>query len=34
MHLATKMGFWEKRSYRNLFEENILPKIKEQLKER
>jgi hypothetical protein len=32
MHVATKMGFWEKRKYRKLFEENILPKIKEQLK--
>jgi hypothetical protein len=32
MHVATKMGFWEKRKYRRIFDENILPKIKEQLK--
>lgn len=32
MHLATKMGAFEKRKYRKLFEENILSKIKEELK--
>lgn len=32
MHLAPKMGSGEKRKYRNLFEKNILPKIKEELK--
>lgn len=32
MKLAPKMSFFEKRKYRNLFEENILPKIKEELK--
>ena len=31
MNLAPKMGFFEKRRYRNLFEENILPKIKEMI---
>ncbi|GEM_PF-1912331 len=32
MNLAPKMGFVEKRKYRNLFEKNILPKISEALK--
>jgi hypothetical protein len=32
MHLAAKMGFFEKRKYRKLFEKNILPIIKEELK--
>ena len=32
MNLAPEMGFFEKRKYRKLFEENILPKIKEELK--
>ena len=32
MKLAPKMGFFEKRKYRKLFEENILPKIKEEFK--
>ncbi|HXL57853.1 MAG TPA: hypothetical protein VN958_16440, partial [Chitinophagaceae bacterium] len=32
MDLATKMGFFEKRKYKRLFEENILPKIKEELR--
>jgi hypothetical protein len=30
MQLASQMGFFEKRKFRRLFEENILPKIKEQ----
>jgi len=33
MKLAPKMGFFEKRRYRKLFENFILPKIKEELKE-
>ena len=32
MQLAPEMGFFEKRKYRKLFEENILPKVKEELK--
>ncbi len=32
MQLATKMGFFEKKGYRKIFEKNILPKIKEELK--
>jgi hypothetical protein len=32
MELAPKMGFFKKRRYRKLFEKNILPKIKEELK--
>jgi hypothetical protein len=32
MKLAPTMGFWEKRKYRRLFEREILPKIKEQIK--
>jgi hypothetical protein len=32
MNLASKMGTGEKRKYRKLFEKNILPKIKEELK--
>jgi hypothetical protein len=31
MELAPRMGFWKKRKYRNLFEDNILPKIREAL---
>lgn len=31
MNLAPKMGFFEKRKYRKLFEETILPKIKDEL---
>jgi len=30
-YVLYKMGFLEKRKYRKLFEENILPKIKEEL---
>lgn len=32
MKLATQMSFFEKRRYRQLFEDNILPKIKAELK--
>ena len=32
MRLAPEMGFFEKRKFRKLFEENILPKIKRELK--
>jgi hypothetical protein len=32
MKLAPEMGFFEKRKYRSLFEESILPKIKAELK--
>ena len=32
MELAPSMGFWEKRRYRLLFEEEVLPKIKAELK--
>jgi hypothetical protein len=31
MDLAPNMGFMEKRRYRRLFEDNILPRIKEEL---
>ena len=31
MQLASQMGFFEKRKFRKIFEEDILPKIKEQL---
>jgi hypothetical protein len=31
MKLAPEMGFFEKRKYRKLFEESILPKIKEEI---
>ena len=32
MELAPKMGFWEKRRFRLIFEEEVLPKIKAELK--
>ena len=32
MKLAPRMGFWEKRRYRRIFEDKVLPKIKEEIK--
>ena len=32
MELAPEMGFWEKRRFRLIFEEEVLPKIKAELK--